>query len=226
MDTSSLDANKVTPKRRWYRFSLQALLLLMTALCVWLGLIVHRARQQRAAVEVIVSLGGRVYYDYQVTQSPAEGFRSPRKVAAPSAGWLRSTLGDDFLSTVVYVRLSGRPNLTNDDLRAFEKLPHIKTLFLCGGDGVSGEGLVHLRGLSDLEDLSLGIPLTNDDLAHLFELKSLRWLFLMGPAPGSYVVRAHSRSKSLFDAPDYESRVTRTGVEKLADALPNCRISY
>ena len=226
MDAPPSNASKVKPKRRWCRFSLRALLILITVLCLWLGPKVHHARQQRAAVEAIASLGGRVYYDHQVTQPPAQGFRSPHKVAAPSAGWLRSTLGDDFLSTVVFVELKGIPNLTNDDLRVLEKLPRIKTLFLCAGDGVSGEGLVHLRGLSDLEDLSLGIQVTDDDLAHLTELKSLRWLFLMGPAPGGYVVRAHSRTKSLFDASDYESRVTRTGIEKLAEALPNCRISY
>ncbi|HUG67163.1 MAG TPA: hypothetical protein VMM76_05405, partial [Pirellulaceae bacterium] len=53
------------PKRFRPRFSLRTFLLVITALAVWLGLIVSRAQKQKIAVDVVTKLGGSVYYDYQ-----------------------------------------------------------------------------------------------------------------------------------------------------------------
>ena len=53
------------PRRRWFQFSLRTLMVLVTVLCVWLGLVSERARKQREAVAAIEALGGWVWYDYQ-----------------------------------------------------------------------------------------------------------------------------------------------------------------
>ena len=37
------------PRRRWLRFSLRSLLILITILCVWLGVKVNQARRQKEA---------------------------------------------------------------------------------------------------------------------------------------------------------------------------------
>ncbi len=53
------------PKKRWLRFSLRTMLMLMTILCVWLGFKVHRAERQKAAIAWVESVGGAVSYDYE-----------------------------------------------------------------------------------------------------------------------------------------------------------------
>jgi len=50
-------------KSRWFRFSLRTLLLLIAALCVWLGIQVNAARRQKDAVAAILNTGGAVHYD-------------------------------------------------------------------------------------------------------------------------------------------------------------------
>ena len=93
-------------RRRWFRFSLRALLVVMTVLCVWLGFKVNAARRQREAVAAILKAGGTVAYDYQlVTQS------NGKKVIDATASltvpvWLRSLFGDDFFCSPVSVVMS------------------------------------------------------------------------------------------------------------------------
>ena len=53
-------------RRRWFRFSLRMLLVVVTVLCVWLGFKVNAARRQKEAVEAILKAGGQVSYDYQL----------------------------------------------------------------------------------------------------------------------------------------------------------------
>ena len=104
-------------------------------------------------------------------------------------------------------------------------LRHLKTFFLCGGR-VTPDGLVHLRRLQ-LEDFSLGIQISDDDLPYLAQLKSLRELYIMGPRPAGFSVRHRAPPAKLYNAKDYNSLVTDEGIVELASELPNCeRISY
>jgi hypothetical protein len=80
-----------------------------------------------------------------------------------------------------------------------------------------------LRGLTELEDLSLRITMTDESLSHLSSLTSLKTLFLMGD---SDTYRYQSKSKLLFDYDDYDSGVTKSGVERLLSEIPGCRITY
>lgn len=50
---------------RRFQFSVRALLVVMTAICVWLALVVERAQRQRKAVDAIQSAQGGtgVYYE-------------------------------------------------------------------------------------------------------------------------------------------------------------------
>lgn len=74
--------------RRWLQFSLRSFLVLLTALAVWLGIVVNRVREQREAVKAIEALGGYVGYD-----SPPSGL-----------DWLRQIIGNGFFTEVVFVR--------------------------------------------------------------------------------------------------------------------------
>jgi len=78
--------------RRWFRFSLRTFFVLLTIACVWLGIGVNRARNQRLAVEQIRALGGRVSYDYQYPLI-ADRFHTFR---ASEPEWVMRLLGVDF----------------------------------------------------------------------------------------------------------------------------------
>ena len=52
------------PKRRLLRFSLRAMLLVLTVFGVWLGVKVNRANNQRAVVAWLTENGGWVMYDW------------------------------------------------------------------------------------------------------------------------------------------------------------------
>ena len=97
----------VTPQRRWYQFSLKALLVLMTLLCLGPGGYVayeqRRARQQKAAVLAIEEVGGLVRYDDRAS------VRSPM---------MRQILGDESFGNALSVNFSGA-SVTDDVLSTF-----------------------------------------------------------------------------------------------------------
>src|SRR5689334_19696866 len=61
-----------TTRRRWLRYSLRTLFVLVTLLCVWLGLWANRAERQKRAVAWFKAHGGEVHYDYEFTMHPAK----------------------------------------------------------------------------------------------------------------------------------------------------------
>lgn len=97
----------MNPYRRYLTFSLRTLFVLMTALAVWLGVIVNRAREQQEAVKAIEAMGGLVAYEWQL---PTLGSTNHRiLVASPTepggSAWLRDLLGDDYFQQAVAVVL-------------------------------------------------------------------------------------------------------------------------
>jgi hypothetical protein len=79
----------------------------LTALAVWLGIVVNRVREQREAVKAIEALGGDVYYDWQA--GPSMEPVTHRRPNGP--GWLRRTIGDDYFQEVIVVNLAGSFNV-------------------------------------------------------------------------------------------------------------------
>ena len=101
------------PKRRWFRFSLRMLLVVVTVLCVWLGFKVNAARRQREAVAAILKAGGSVNYTYELRQDakrfPGPGFSMlliVRNASIPGPAWLRKLIGDDYFRTAVQVQIA------------------------------------------------------------------------------------------------------------------------
>lgn len=86
-------------RARLFRFSLKALLILLTLACFWLGKISYDVRQQRIAVAWIKKNGGGVSYDggsaYQDTASVGTTSSAPK--------WPRAIVGDDYFQTVTKV---------------------------------------------------------------------------------------------------------------------------
>lgn len=187
------------PKRRWKTISLRGLLLLVVAIAVWLGWIVHKARQQRATVAALQKFGGFVHYDWEFVDGPVKvpqgnllwtptwgQFKPDKKPWAPV--WLRQTLGDEYFQSIAHVSLfvdikTGVADATwvnmvpaDDALRMLATQQSVRTLLL-GGSGTD-DNLAYVGQMTGLEELSIswGYRLTDKAFAHLGRLKNFRIL--------------------------------------------------
>ena len=180
-------------KRRWFQFSLRALLvftLLVSIAMSWLGVKLRRARRQREAVDVIEKLGGYVQY------APM-----PNYTESSPPEWMVNVLGEDCFRYVSSANLSGTgfgdeempflkrlTNLNDLDLGLTQitdaRLDQLESLIRLTGlnlssTQISDAGLRHLEGLPRLADLGLsGTRVTDDGLEHLEGMTSLTTLDL------------------------------------------------
>jgi hypothetical protein len=129
-------------KRRWFRFGLRSILLLVALVAVVLGYSVSRFARERQAVESILARGGKVkYFD------DSYGIVHPERTVY---AWFREFVG---LRWPGIVYLEGR-SVTDDVLRD-EILP-LRTVTNIGLSGVkvTNEGLAQLRPLGSLDRLT------------------------------------------------------------------------
>jgi hypothetical protein len=85
-------------KRRFLRFSIRTLLIVLTICCVWLGWKVSRTENQREAVAWVHEMSGSVMYDYEFVDGSIV-----RDAKPPGSEWLRKQLGHHFFDDVVRV---------------------------------------------------------------------------------------------------------------------------
>src|SRR5262245_40067519 len=136
MDASQNDSNgkaaTIPQMKRWLRFSLRTMLLLITALCIWLGFQINAARRQKEAVAAILSVGGAVYYDYQYAPLAVGGpsYTLDQNRTPPGPQWLRQCIGDDYFRTVVNVIFDRPNNIAKGDLDQLAKLPRLRILVI------------------------------------------------------------------------------------------------
>lgn len=133
----------------------------------WLGVKVHQARQQHAAVREIEALGASVWYETR-----------PSEVWGTS--WLRSFFGEDFNANVKAVNYSVAPHrkATDADLVQLKRLPRLHALNLRNQE-VTDLGMVCVSELADLESLDIGKnPITDRGVQQLTRLTKLRQLAL------------------------------------------------
>lgn len=155
------------PNRRWFRFSLRTLFVLVTVLCVWLGFKVNSAHRQKEAVAMLRNAGAEIAYDYQmvpvpppappmVLMHPGGKMFDPNQLP-PSPPWLRKFLGDEYFHAVVGVKLSpAQPGIKKSDLDALGKLPEVCRFSLTGtGPSIGDKDLTVLGQLPKLEELHL-----------------------------------------------------------------------
>jgi hypothetical protein len=198
MESIRKQAANATPTR-WFRFSLRFLLVVVTAICVWLAVVSNRARSQKRAVDRVQELGGGVAFDYQFDGNM--DWRKDPQLPAPA--WLIDLIGEDFARSVVIVNLAEGSDPTDDDLSVVERLTDLKQLSLVNRKRITDDGLCHLTRLSELEVLALNgtnvrgqglqhivhmqnltgltldnTPLTDDGLQYIAQLANLEWLFL------------------------------------------------
>jgi hypothetical protein len=152
---------------RRFQFSLRALLVIMTATCMWLALCVERAQRQRKAVKAIQSAPGGGSVSYEVSSQPG----------GPRLGWIKKwlcrVLGDEYVLTPEKASIAAFA--TDADLEALRSLGELRAVIFNGNRAITAAGLRHLKGLTKLEYLyARQINITDDGLVHLEGLVNLR----------------------------------------------------
>jgi hypothetical protein len=150
------------PWRRYPRFSVRGLIVLVLLIGRGVGWMVRGARIQREAVTAITRVGGSVQYDWE----DAEGNIPGKPPWAPR--WLADLIGIDYFGHVISVTLSRTEAGTV--IEQVGLLDQVEMLML-NQTSVSDAGLPHLKGLTKLEHLYLGYSQVTD--AGLFHLKGL-----------------------------------------------------
>ncbi len=193
------------------RYSLRALLILVTVISVVLGYLFHQAREQERVVAWVKEQGGSVRYEYYKMDVP-----TPEEY---DYGWepefLRDLLGDDFFYDVVTVNLAGQEV---SDLSPLASLTNLDRLYLID------TRVSDLSPLASLTNLGyLGLSGTDvSDLSPLASLSNLRRLFLNGTVVSDLSPLASlTNLRRLFLN---GTKVTKEEIAKLQAALPNCRV--
>lgn len=159
--------------RRFVRFSVRGLIVLVLAIAIALGWIVHRAQLQRDAVAAIRRAGGEVQYDWQYEdgQGVSSTPRGPK--------WLADRIGPDYFDTITTIW--GKQPISDDDLKLIGQLAGLEVLNLRAPTTVSDAGLAALKGLTRLHELCLHSSQISDrGLARLANLTALDDLDLDG----------------------------------------------
>jgi hypothetical protein len=199
-----------------FQFSLRTLLIVMTAVCLYLAAQFQWAREQREAVEAVRRASGNVYYDYEgLTKSHSGRSES----WAPK--WAIDRLGIDFFHTAIQaqgVRRGGLPALahlrklrwveiedwqvTDRDLEPLSSLGQLETLEIRAPSGRSGRTntlvtdkslatVSHCRRLSRLR--IDGLAFSDEGIEHLLQI------------PGLQIAEIYA----------YDSKISQEGVERL-----------
>jgi hypothetical protein len=211
--------------RRWRpRFSLRALLLVVTVLCLALGWRLHRARQQREAVQAIRQAGGWVYYDYQQFNPQNGQLDLQAKPWQPA--WLIEPVGIDFWRKVTALNMSfheergmrwDNEQPTTDIGRHLSHLPRLRFLGLTE-HSVDDAGLQYVGQLQHLEVLLYwdAPGVTDAGARHLRNLPRLQCLNMGSSEIGDRGLEAFAQLPRLEELVMQGNNVTDKGLAALA----------
>jgi len=196
-------------RRSWLTLSLRSLLVLVTLLAVWVGIVANRAREQRRIVNALSQYPGvMILYDHEWDLTAGGEIPKPRPLGPPpGAPWLRSRLGDEYFVTVIGVFLTGdwggKTEMPNSAaLELIRDLPGLRVLSL-EKSSISDAGLAAIADQTELVYLWLDDTVISDaGLVHLLRMQKLKYLYIRN------------------------SNVTDAGIDALKHDLPRTRISY
>ncbi len=185
-------------RRRWLSFSLRGVLVLLTVLCVMLGIKASRVHRQKQSIARVKELGGLVAFDHNMRA----GTWSNQPSGPPL--WLTNILGEEWFQKVVLINFDEGSDPTDDDLAVLQGLPDVREITLFDRSRITDAGLIHLGRLKHLEKLPLhgtGVrgpglrhfasqkltlitlqdtPFTDEGMVYLANRPSLRYLNLSG----------------------------------------------
>jgi hypothetical protein len=175
------EAAQQASKRRWGRFSLKTLLILLTLFCIWFGTSTNSANRQRRAVEAIERSGGEFCYDYQKQPtSGGAGVAYSHLVERPGPRWLRWLLSDHYFITPVFLSIHQQSEIKDDCLAHLDALPNLESAMFSSVQFRDGD-VEHLKSLKNLRQLTFNDgtlsgadgPRNFDFLTQLTKLESL-----------------------------------------------------
>lgn len=180
-------------KRRW-RYSLRALLLLVTVIGIGLAWWVNGPRKQAQVIHYIREQGGLVE-------------------SRPVAGqWLADRLDGLYGVRVRYVLLDGHA-ATDEALIRLRHLTHLESLSIGRGWGTAYPGGIRANEVA---------PLTDRGMESLGRLTSLKRLEIVGAYSVSEEGLSHlSHLENLGRLEFIDTPVTDEGLERIAESLPN-----
>jgi internalin A len=209
------------PWRRFLRFSVRALFVLVLVFGAELGWIVHEAHVQRDAVAAIKKAGGFVKYDWE--------WRDGKNISGAKPWAPRLVvdhIGVDYFGHVFDVNLSGSSRPADTTLAEIGRLNQLRRLWL-NDASVTDVGLANLKGLTNLSTLGLGgAQITDAGLAHLKGLPKLSSLGLNGTqvtdAGLAHLKGLTKLSYLMLDG----TPVTDAGMSELKRTLPSLTIYH
>ena len=205
------------PWRRFLRFHLRGLVLLVLVIGVWLGWLARSARTQREAVAAIERANGWIGYDLESSSGVAD---LGQKQSA--SRWLADLIGVDYFRHVCTVGVT--PTGTGAELAHVGRLTRLKRLSLYGSF-VSDGGLAHLQSLTELTFLDLSNTNVSDaGLAHLTDLTDLMHLELSSTRVSDKGLVHLKKLTKLNYLNLRATQVSDAGVQELQQALPNLKI--
>ncbi len=191
----------ITNRRRWFRYSMRTMLVVVTLLCIWLGLVVSRAERQRRAVAALRDMRARVDYD-TTTMTPGGPPTHWR--------WLRTWLGDDYFDNVIEVFMFR--DADDEFLQRVGDLQGLKSLYFRGTQ-VTDEGLAPIARLPHLERLSFDADdVTDNGMRILARAPALRQLGIGAPQVTDQGVKAICQLDSLENLGLQDTQVTEAGL--------------
>lgn len=188
-------------------------MLLVTAVCVALGVVLERARRQQRAVSALTEVFADVKLDNDPHVHRASKYLEQIDVHCfHSVVWVildASSVNDETmvhlesLPHLEVLMLLEQADVSSEGLKHLESLPRLKALILASGQ-IDDQGLVYIASRSNLEELEIQYQedITDRGLQQLAALKKLKRLTL------------------------WKCGVTQDGVDRLQAALPNCEIDY
>jgi internalin A len=241
------------PWRRFLRFSVRGLIVVVLAIGCWLGWIIRSARIQREAAAAIEQARGFCVYEWQYDDLGIYPYRRP---AWPE--WLVDRLGEDYFGHVVFAQIS-RVSLEEDEwsdsdqhrldaalarvgylsrvvelnlnnipvddagLTNLKRLTSLKTLRLTQ---TKVTDLTFVQTMKQLEELTLNNSSVRDaGLARLRGLNRLRSLELVETNVTDVGLAQLKSLTGLKELYIGDTKVTDAGVKELQQALPNLKIA-
>lgn len=224
---------------RSLRIGVVAVVLVVFAIALSVGLPIYR---QKVAIREIERVGGEIL-----------------QIRPGRPKWLRERLRDDqraLIDEVVHLDLN-HSRATDATLKYVGRLTNLELLWLdnaqlrssSGGAQITDAGLVHIAGLTDLQDLNLtgtgvtdvgllnlarltrlehlilsGTRVSDAGLAHLKGLTRLRYLSLDFTQVTDTGLAHLKGLASLRDLFLFDTEVSRAGVDELERALPKLAV--
>lgn len=204
--------------KRWLRFSLRAMLLLVLVICVWMAIWSNRARKQRDFVNSINPIGNSgVMYRHQI-DATGKGIANP---SLPGPGWLRGLLGDHAFFEIYSV---GLVTARDEYLRAVADFTSIEQLSL--SDWVSDDGIAYLSTLRNLKVLDIqSLKISDRSIEVISKLPRLEGLGLAGAAVTDEGLKPLARLRNLRFVGLVDTQVTAAGGAWLKKQFPTLHLS-